>query len=99
MQECYHIAEKLGICPGDFIYWDGGPAAFKKVVAQERLFELKIQTEQGDRTLLVDMTYHEPCIECEECEIDFGIVVRRGKVVEDGTFVRAKGKKGRLVRV
>ena len=90
----------MGIRPGDFIYWDGGTAAFKIVVAQEKLFELKIQTEQGDRNIRVDMVYHQPCRECaEEREIDFGIVVRRGRVVEDGTFVRAKGKKGRLVRV
>ena len=46
------------------------------------------------------MMNHEPCVECaEERGIDFGVVVRRGRVVEDGTFVRAKGKKGRLVRV
>ena len=90
----------LGICPGDLIYWDGGPAAFKNVVSRERQFELKIQTEQGNRILSVEMMNHEPCVECaEERGIDFGVVVRRGRVVEDGTFVRAKGKKGRLVRV
>ena len=90
----------MGIRPGDFVYWDGGPASFKKVVSQERLFDLKIQTEQGNRILSVEMMNHEPCVECaEERGIDFGVVVRRGRVVEDGTFVRAKGKKGRLVRV
>ena len=90
----------MGIRPGDFIYWNGGPAAFKEVVGHERLFELKIQTQHGDRSLCVDMAYHEPCQEClEEREINFRVVVRRGRVVVDKTFVRAKGKKGRLVRV
>ena len=99
-QHCRFISEVLGICPGDFIYWDGGPGAFKEVVSHERLFELKIQTQHGDRSLCVDMADHKPCQECfKEREIDFGVVVRRGRVVEDGTFVRAKGKKGRLVRV
>lgn len=93
---CFYAAEAVGVSPGDFVLWDGGAGEFKRMVKQEMSFDLEVLGSSGIRTLCIERGHHRPCREClREDPIDFGIVARRGRVV-DGYFVRDKGKKGKL---
>ena len=93
-KECTYVSEILGISPDDFIIWNAGLEAFRNQVKKEKAFDIEVLGAGGIRTVNVDMSQHMPCKNCQD-RIDFGIVFLRGRV-EDGVFVRAKGKKGKL---
>ena len=95
--DCYFAAEVIGVSPGDFILWNSTVKDFRRLAAQETNYEIEVLGQEGIRTLCVDMREHRPCRRCTSVEdpIDFGIIARKGRVV-DGYFVRDKGKKGNL---
>ena len=88
------MSETLGISQDDCIIWDAGLEAFRNKVKKESVFNINVLGADGIRTVNVNMSQHMPCKNCQD-RIDFGIVFLRGRV-EDGVFVRAKGKKGKL---
>ena len=94
---CFYAAEAVGVSPGDFVLWDGGAGEFRRMVKQERSFDLEVLGSSGIRRLCIDMGHHRPCRRCSSMDdpVDFGIVARKGRVV-DGYFFRDKGKKGKL---
>ena len=91
---CVYISETLGLCPGDVIMWKEGVNPFKEMVALDWFVLQVVFRDGGQRTFKVEMKHHTPCAECKK--IDFGVIVRKGRIV-DGLFVRAKGKKGKII--